>query len=72
MSDCDEDEDMIQQCFEVLRAEPARAGIASIQRRLRIGYTRASRIMDELERRGLVGPSNGVAPRAVLPKKEAK
>lgn len=66
-SDCDEDEELINQCFEVLRADPAHAGIASIQRRLRLGYTRAARIMDELELRGLVGPMReGGLPREII------
>ena len=37
-----------------------------MQRRLRIGYTRAARIMDELEGRGIVGPSHGAEPREIL------
>ena len=37
-----------------------------MQRRLRLGYTRAARIMDELEDRGLVGPSRGAEPREIL------
>ena len=37
-----------------------------MQRRLRLGYTRAARIMDELEDRGLVGPNRGAEPREIL------
>ena len=37
-----------------------------LQRRLRLGYTRAARIMDELESRGIVGPSKGAEPRDIL------
>ena len=37
-----------------------------MQRRLRLGYTRAARIMDELENRGIVGPSKGAEPRDIL------
>jgi len=37
-----------------------------MQRRLRLGYTRAARIMDELERRGIVGPGKGAEPREIL------
>ena len=37
-----------------------------LQRRLRLGYTRAARIMDELEQRGVVGPSKGAEPRDIL------
>jgi S-DNA-T family DNA segregation ATPase FtsK/SpoIIIE len=37
-----------------------------IQRRLRIGYNRAARIMDMLEDRDIVGPENGSSPREIL------
>jgi DNA segregation ATPase FtsK/SpoIIIE, S-DNA-T family len=62
---CDEDEDLIQQCIEVIRSEQ-KASVSLMQRRLRLGYTRAARIMDELENRGIVGPSKGAEPRDIL------
>ena len=62
---CDEDEDLIQQCIEVIRSEQ-KASVSLMQRRLRLGYTRAARIMDELENRGVVGPSKGAEPRDIL------
>jgi len=62
---CDEDEDLIQQCIEVIRSEQ-KASVSLLQRRLRLGYTRAARIMDELENRGIVGPSKGAEPRDIL------
>lgn len=62
---CDEDEDLIQQCIEVIRSEQ-KASVSLMQRRLRLGYTRAARIMDELENRGIVGPSRGAEPREIL------
>ena len=52
----DEDEDLIQQCIEVIRTEQ-KASVSLLQRRLRLGYTRAARIMDELDNRGIVGPN---------------
>ncbi len=61
----DEDEDLIQQCVEVIRSEQ-KASVSLLQRRLRLGYTRAARIMDELENRGIVGPSRGAEPRDIL------
>ncbi len=62
---CDEDEELIEQCIEVIRSEQ-KASVSLMQRRLRLGYTRAARIMDELERRGIVGPSKGAEPRDIL------
>lgn len=41
-----------------------------IQRKYRIGYNRAARIVDLLEERGIIGPQNGSKPREVLIKKE--
>jgi S-DNA-T family DNA segregation ATPase FtsK/SpoIIIE len=64
-SGIDEDEDLIQQCIDVIRVEQ-KASVSLMQRRLRLGYTRAARIMDELEDRGLVGPSRGAEPREIL------
>jgi len=61
----DEDEDLIQQCIEVIRSEQ-KASVSLMQRRLRLGYTRAARIMDELESRGIVGPNKGAEPRDIL------
>ncbi|MBI4664551.1 MAG: DNA translocase FtsK [Verrucomicrobia bacterium] len=61
----DEDEEIIQQCIEVIRSEQ-KASVSLLQRRLRLGYTRAARIMDELENRGIVGPSKGAEPRDIL------
>jgi S-DNA-T family DNA segregation ATPase FtsK/SpoIIIE len=61
----DEDEDLIQQCIEVIRSEQ-KASVSLLQRRLRLGYTRAARIMDELESRGIVGPGKGAEPRDIL------
>ena len=40
-----------------------KASVSLLQRRLKLGYARAARIMDELESRGIVGPSNGAEPR---------
>src|SRR5207248_8919564 len=61
----DEDEELIQECIEVIRSEQ-KASVSLLQRRLRLGYTRAARIMDELQNRGIVGPSKGAEPRDIL------
>ena len=64
-SGCGEDEKIIQDCIEVIRSEQ-KASVSLLQRRLRLGYGRAARIMDELEGRGIVGPSKGAEPRDIL------
>lgn len=60
-----DDEAIIQQCVEVIRSEQ-KASVSLLQRRLKLGYTRAARLMDELENRGIVGPSKGAEPRDIL------
>jgi DNA segregation ATPase FtsK/SpoIIIE, S-DNA-T family len=50
-------------------AETGQASISLIQRRFRIGYNRAARIIEKMEAEGVVGPSNGVKAREVLVKK---
>jgi S-DNA-T family DNA segregation ATPase FtsK/SpoIIIE len=64
-SGCGEDESLIEQCIEVIRSEQ-KASVSLLQRRLKLGYGRAARIMDELEDRGIVGPSKGAEPRDIL------
>jgi S-DNA-T family DNA segregation ATPase FtsK/SpoIIIE len=59
------DEELVEQAMEVIR-QTNRASTSMIQRRLRIGYTRAARIMDLLEERGIVGPNKGAEPRDIL------
>ncbi|HIC90955.1 MAG TPA: DNA translocase FtsK, partial [Syntrophaceae bacterium] len=52
-----------------LVAETRQASISMIQRRLRVGYNRAARMIEQMEREGIVGPSDGVKPREVLIRK---
>ena len=60
-----EDEELLQKCMDVIRSEK-KASVSLLQRRLKLGYGRASRLMDELEDRGVVGPSKGAEPRDIL------
>ena len=50
--------------------EYEQASTSFLQRRLRVGFNRASRIMDQLEERGIISPKDGSRPRQVLMKKE--
>ena len=58
------DEDLIMRCIEVARQEQ-KCSTSLLQRRLRLGYTRAARMVDILEARGVVGPGDGAKPREV-------
>jgi S-DNA-T family DNA segregation ATPase FtsK/SpoIIIE len=60
----DADEELIMKCIEVVRQEQ-KASTSLLQRRLRLGYTRAARMVDILEQRGIVGPGEGAKPREV-------
>jgi len=51
-----------------LITQSGQASISMIQRHLRIGYNRAARIIEVMEKEGLVGPSDGAKPREVLAK----
>ena len=61
----DEDEELVQKCIEIMRQEK-KASTSLFQRRLRLGYTRAARVVDILESRGIVAPGEGAKPREIL------
>ena len=61
----DEDEELVEKCIEIMRQEK-KASTSMLQRRLRLGYTRAARVVDILEKRGIVGPENGARGREIL------
>ncbi len=63
--DAGDDDELLEQSVAIIR-ETRRASTSSLQRRLRIGYNRAGRLMDLLERRGIVGPPRGSDPREIL------
>jgi len=65
LPEMEEDDDMLEAAIEVIR-QTRRASTSSLQRRLRIGYTRAARLMDLLEERGVIGPPQGSDPREIL------
>jgi len=60
-----EDEELVEKCLEVMRQEK-KASTSLFQRRLRLGYTRAARILDILEMRGYVAAGEGAKPREIL------
>lgn len=61
----DADEEIIQKCLEVIHQEQ-KASTSLLQRRLRLGYTRAARMMDILEERRIIGPADGAKAREIL------
>ncbi len=63
------DGDIIDQAVEVL-IDAGQASVSYLQRKLKLGYARAARVMDELEEMGVVGPYEGAKPRSVLVTRE--
>ena len=63
------DGDIIDQAVEVL-IDAGQASVSYLQRKLKLGYARAARVMDELEELGVVGPYEGSKPRSVLVTRE--
>ncbi len=65
----DADDEMLPQAIEVV-VEMGQASTSMLQRRLKLGYARAARLIDIMEQRGVVGPYEGSKPRQVLISKE--
>ena len=65
LDDGDQDEPLLDEAIQAL-IQQGRASTSLLQRRLKIGYGRAARIMDLLEERGVIGPGEGAKPREVL------
>ena len=64
----DEDE-MIEEAIDVIM-ESRQASTSMLQRRLKLGYSRAARIIDQIEERGIIGPFEGSKPRQILISRE--
>jgi S-DNA-T family DNA segregation ATPase FtsK/SpoIIIE len=60
-----DEDDMYDEAKRVV-IEAGKASTSYIQRKLRVGYSRAARLMDLLEQNGIIGPSDGSKPRSVL------
>ncbi|QQG45873.1 MAG: DNA translocase FtsK [Candidatus Niyogibacteria bacterium] len=67
----DVDDELYKQAEEVVM-QAGKASASYLQRRLRVGYARAARLLDIMESRGIIGPADGAKPRDVLTKKGAK
>lgn len=61
-----EDDDDLYEEARTIVVETGRASTTFIQRKLKVGYARAARLMDMLEERGIIGASDGAKPREVL------
>jgi S-DNA-T family DNA segregation ATPase FtsK/SpoIIIE len=59
------DDPLVAQSWAIIK-ETRRASVSMLQRRLKLGYNRAARIMDVLHDKGYVGPENGSSPREIL------
>lgn len=66
----DDNEDELYQEARDTVVRTGKASTTFLQRRLRIGYARAARLMDALEENGVVGPADGAKPRAILVEQE--
>jgi len=65
----DDEDEMLPQAIECV-VEAGQASTSQLQRRLKLGYARAARIIDQLEEKGIVGPFEGSKPRQVLISKD--
>lgn len=63
--DGEETDEFYEEALELV-VEKEKASVSMLQRQFRIGYNRAARLMEQLERRGIVGPEDGSKPRRVL------
>jgi len=60
----DDEDDLLPEAIELVKtAEKASASL--LQRRLKVGYARAARLLDTMEEKGMIGPADGAKPREV-------
>lgn len=64
-AESEEEDELYEEAVEVVRAA-GKASTSLLQRRIKVGYARAARLMDMMEERGIVGPAEGSKPREVL------
>ncbi len=63
--DFDEDPKIIEEAIRLVQSE-RKASTSMLQRRLKLGYARAARVIDTLESMGIVGPADGSKPREII------
>jgi S-DNA-T family DNA segregation ATPase FtsK/SpoIIIE len=61
----DQEEDLYKEALKIAVQE-GKISVSMLQRRLRIGYNRAARLVERMEKEGIIGPSDGVRPRPVI------
>ena len=61
----DDSDDLLPEAIDLV-VRSGQASVSMLQRRFRIGYNRAARIIDMMEARGIIGPQDGSRPRQVL------
>ena len=61
----DDSDDLLPEAIDLV-VRSGQASVSMLQRRFRIGYNRAARIVDMMEARGIIGPQDGSRPRQVL------
>lgn len=64
-------DDVLYEEAHALVMQAGKASASLLQRRLRVGYARAARLLDIMEERGIIGPADGAKPREVLVRKES-
>ncbi|MCE1247090.1 MAG: DNA translocase FtsK [Firmicutes bacterium] len=60
-----EDDELLNEAIEIIKMT-RQASVSNLQRKMKIGYARAGRMMDQLERKGIVGPADGSKPRKIM------